>query len=320
MPEMPCCRSKRLGRALQRRIRRAASSRRGDTAATNAKRGSDRDEHGRAGDPPRLAEPAGEEHHDEQGDADRDERAAELEPVAERPVEVARLGQVVAARPPEVEQPERELDEPDDPEPEHAEQHAGADRPGGRLAREAGAAAGVDPERREQRDLPEHPGDEEEALDARRPRRTRRLAEDGVDVDCGEVQAGRHRRAEEQRRADEPGRGRGDDERPSGRGGSGRLDSRCSRRRLEVELELLVPRPVADGRRGVRVAVGEQEQVGVDLSRVAEADGAEVAQPFRHAPRDEGGPPAEQRRRARRRPCTRRRASARGWRARAGRA
>ena len=64
---------------------------------------SDRDERGRAGDPPHLADPTGEEHHDQQRDADDDERAAELEPVAERPLEVARLGQVVAPRPPDVE-------------------------------------------------------------------------------------------------------------------------------------------------------------------------------------------------------------------------
>ena len=40
--------------------------------------------------------------------------------------------------------------------------------------------------------------------------------------------------------------------------------------------------------------VGEQEQVGVDLGRVAQTDGAEVAQPFRHASGEERGPPAEQ--------------------------
>ena len=126
----------------------------------------DGNEHGCAGYPPRLAEATGEEHHDEQGDADRDERAAELEPVAECPFQVAHLAQVMAARPPEVEHSEGELHEPDDPQPEHPEQHAGADRPGGRLAHVAGPTAGVDPEGGEQGDLLEQPGDEEEALDA----------------------------------------------------------------------------------------------------------------------------------------------------------
>ena len=158
---------------------------------------------------------------------------------------------------------------------------------------EPGAAARVDPERREQRDLPEHPGDQEEALDAH-GMADERLAEHGVGVDGREAQARGHGRAEEERRADEPGERRGrDDAEPDGAAQAGSIPGEARVRRLERELELLVPRPVADGRRGVRVAVGEEEEVRVDLGRVAEADGAEVAQPFRHPPGDERRPPAE---------------------------
>jgi hypothetical protein len=45
----------------------------------------------------------------------------------------------VTARPPDLREPERDLRNPEDPQPEHPEQEPGADRPGGRLAREAPA-------------------------------------------------------------------------------------------------------------------------------------------------------------------------------------
>ena len=51
-----------------------------------------------------------------------------LEPVAERPLQVPDVTQVVAPGPPQAERSEGQLHEPDDPEPEHAEEHAGADR------------------------------------------------------------------------------------------------------------------------------------------------------------------------------------------------
>ena len=192
------------GRILERR-RLADEIRLGER-----KCGSDRDEHARARNPPCLAEAAGEKHDHKEGGADRDERSAQLEPVAECPIQIAQLTQVVAAGPPEVEQAEGELHEPDDPEPEHAEQHAGADWPGCGLADEAHPAAGVDPERRNECDLLHHPGDKEEALDAHcfvnKP-----SAEDRADVHGSEVQAGRYRGVEEQRGAPQPGCGCADD-------------------------------------------------------------------------------------------------------------
>ena len=66
-------------------------------------------------------------------------------------------------------QPERQVHEPHDREPEHAEQHPGADRTGRGLARERGTLARVDPQRREQRDLRERPEDVQEAFEALRP-------------------------------------------------------------------------------------------------------------------------------------------------------
>ena len=72
--------------------------------------------------------------------------------------------------------------DPRDRETEHSEEHSRADRPGGRLPREASAALRVDPERDEERDLREHPVDVEEPLV---PLRTLDEvgAEDRVDVD-----------------------------------------------------------------------------------------------------------------------------------------
>ena len=108
----------------------------------NAKTAADDDEDRRPGDPPRLSEVAGEEHDDEERDADRREHRGQLDPAVERPLEVSDLAQVVAARPPDAEQAEGQLHEPGDAEPEHAEQHAGADRAGGGLAsRSAGRGA-----------------------------------------------------------------------------------------------------------------------------------------------------------------------------------
>ncbi len=199
-------------RALERcRPRHEVGGREGEQRA-------DRDEHGRSGQPPPLAQPAGEEHHDHEGERDRGERGPEREPVAERPFEVADLGQVVAARPPEVEQPERELDEPDDPQPEHAEQHPGPDRPGRRLPAEARPALRVHPERREQHDLLERPADAEQPLDVLGLAHDV-AAEDGVDVERRQGEAPGDGGAEQQPGTAEPRSGgqRGDrDPRRSG--------------------------------------------------------------------------------------------------------
>ena len=62
-----------------------------------------------------------------------------------------------------------------------------------------------------------------------------RSAEDGVGVDGGEPQAGRHRGVEEQRCAHEPGHGRGDDdERPDEAAQAGSIPASAVARRLEL--------------------------------------------------------------------------------------
>ena len=96
--------------------------------------------------------------------------------------------------PPERSHGERKPHDPCEPQPDHAEQHPGADRAGGRLAREARAASRVDGERDEERSLREHPVHVEEppvALGARDELRT----EDRADVDLRQRKVVRHGRA-----------------------------------------------------------------------------------------------------------------------------
>jgi hypothetical protein len=63
---------------------------------------------------------------------------------------------------------EGKCDEPHDREAEHSEEHPGPDRPGRGLAREGRAAARVDHERCEERDLREHPEEVVQAFEALR--------------------------------------------------------------------------------------------------------------------------------------------------------
>jgi hypothetical protein len=199
-------------RALERRRpRHEIGGRKGEQRA-------DRDEHGRSGQPPPLAQPAGEEHHDHEGERDRGERGPECEPVAECPLEVPRLGQLVAACPPEVEQAEGELDEPDDPQAEHAEQHPGPDRPGRRLPAEARPALRIYPERREQHDLLEGPADAEQPLDVLCLAHDV-AAEDGVDVEWRQGEAPGDGGAEQQPGTAEPRSGGERGDRDPGRTG-----------------------------------------------------------------------------------------------------
>ena len=105
--------------------------------------------------------------------------------------------------------PERKPDQPDDAEPEHAEQHSGADRTGRRLAGKHGTAPRVDPQGREQHDLSQNPGDVEEALVP--PRLVDESGSEGlVDVDGGECEISRNVRREQQDGGDDES-GRDDD-------------------------------------------------------------------------------------------------------------
>ena len=141
-----------------------------------------------------------ERHHDQEREADRDERAAEREPVVEQPLQVSDLGHVVAPLPPERDEPERELHEPHEPEPEHAEQHPGADRARGRFAGERGTPLRVDPEDEQERRLGAEPEQKQEPLEPFRPR-DEAGAEDGVLVDRRQREVAR-----DDRRKQQPGR------------------------------------------------------------------------------------------------------------------
>ncbi len=94
-------------------------------------------EHEAAGDPPPVADQASEAHDDEHGHGQEHELDAELEPAAEDLVEVPHVRDAVPAVPPVPRHLERDLDEPEDAEAEHREQHPRADRAGGRLTDEA---------------------------------------------------------------------------------------------------------------------------------------------------------------------------------------
>ena len=137
--------------------------------------------------PPTVTEAARESHDDEERDADREELGGQRRPVLEDPVEVAQVALAPASLPPVGGDRERKVHEPGDAKTEHPEEHPRADRPRRRLPHESRAAAGVDPQRREQRDLREHPVDGEEPVVALRPL-DEVGPEDRVDVDRAQAQ------------------------------------------------------------------------------------------------------------------------------------
>ena len=107
----------------------------------------------------------GETHHDQEREADEQELATQREPVEEEPLHVAELGDVVPTLPPEVDDPEGDLDEPDDRETEHSEQHACADATCCGLPRKADAVTRVDGERPDEHDCGCHVAPAQEALE-----------------------------------------------------------------------------------------------------------------------------------------------------------
>src|SRR5581483_7533546 len=94
---------------------------------------------------------AGEAHDDEDRGAEKDEADAQRDPPPEDQLEVALVRDAVAALPPEARDLERQADQPDEREPEHRQQHPGADRAGGGVADEALAEPGVDEEDEDRR-------------------------------------------------------------------------------------------------------------------------------------------------------------------------
>ena len=173
---------------------------------------SDRDEDGCPRQPPPLSETAREPHHDEERDADREELGCQRGPVLEDPVEVAEVALPPPPLPPVGGDGERQVDEPGDAQAEHPKEHPGADRSRRRLAHEFRTAARVEPQRREKRDLREHPVDGEEPVVALRPFDEVR-PEDLVHVDRAQAQVVRDGGGVEEERPDRECR---DDERGEG--------------------------------------------------------------------------------------------------------
>ena len=164
------------------------------------------------------------------------------------------------------------------PEPEHPEEHPGADRAGRRLAGERGAAPRVQPERQQERDLRENP--ERRRRSARSASRSvdEVRAEDRVDVDRGEREVVRDRGRVEEERAD---RERRDDER-----GEARLSERVSDEQRRGSGGRRLRRRPARARAGSAppygYRLGDEQRVRIRLRRVAQARRAEVAHPLGH--------------------------------------
>ncbi len=191
-----------LVRALQPRVLHRLEAL-GQIRADEDQHRRDHGEDAGSGDPPPRAEPAGERHDDEERDADRDERPAQRQPPAEDGLEVADPRDVVSAVPPQGRDRERQLRQPHDREPDHPEEHPGADRPGRRLADEPRAPLRVHPERRQSDDLRERPVDVEEALVALRL--GHELAAEGrLHVHAGERQVVRDDAARQEPGRDDP--------------------------------------------------------------------------------------------------------------------
>ena len=124
---------------------------------------------------------------------------SEDRPVVEQPVDVAQLALLVSPGPPVRGEAEGQVDEPDDPEPQHPEEHSRADRARRRLAREPRAAPRVQPERQQERDLGENPERVEDTLVPLRLRDEVR-AEDRAGIEGGEREiVGNRGRIEEER-------------------------------------------------------------------------------------------------------------------------
>ena len=175
------------------------------------------DEDRSGGQPPPPADEAAEPHHDQEREAEEHELAAEREPVAEGVRDVADVRQVMPALPPEAQESERQLRDPDEREADHPEQHPGADRPGRRLAREPRAAPRVEAEDDELGELGERPVDRREA-----PERGRRVQLGGREQpahrDLRQPEARGHRRPPEEIRGHRPDRREGGDQRRARRG------------------------------------------------------------------------------------------------------
>ena len=236
---------------------------------------------GTASEPPML--PRGcDRHHDQHRQADADEDAAEREPAGHHPLEIAELGDVVTAVPPQLRQAEGKLSQPHQRQAQHRQQHSGADPPGRRLTHEAGAASRVEHEHRHQHECGQdqvHAGNARSRLHARC-------------LHCQERVRVQLSRAEVARHVGRPGQAAttaatsaatGTIQRAAGSAlHTVRPDAgiRSAGRRSRVQMQLPARRGPA-----VRIAVAEQIPVARGLGVVAKLHCAEVAKPPRTRPR-----------------------------------
>ena len=259
----------------------------------NRKRNGEPDEERCGGEPPAAREPSRERHHDDEREADEQELGAELEPVREERLDVAAVGLVVAAVPPDLREAERHLRDPDEGEPDHPEQHPRADPAGRRLLGEADAVLGVEHEHAEQDELRDDELDPEEELVAVGPRRgcpagsrpasrRPRTRSPGTTLCQSHQAATTHRPASTSSDDCSHHRAR---VRQIASGSSG-WGTYCVRR--------LGLRRRAQRRARVRIVVGDDEPVRVRLRVVADGERAEVAKPGRHPAGHERGEPAEE--------------------------
>src|SRR5262249_27079817 len=114
--------------------------------------------------PPAVPDEPRAAHDDQQREAEEEELAAEREPVAEDRRDVADLAQVVPPLPPQVENGERQLGNPEDREAEHPEQHPRPHRARSRIGHESGATPRIHGEHEH---VDDQPADPQQAVDAR---------------------------------------------------------------------------------------------------------------------------------------------------------
>ena len=240
----------------------------------------------------------GDRHHDHEREADEEELRSQQEPVREQRLDVASVGLVVAAVPPDLGETERHLRDPDQGEADHAQQHPRPDPACRRLTGEADAPAGVGDQDADEHELGDDELDPEEAL-------VPLGAGDHVRVDgkltSGQVEPARHAALPERIRSRRPGSREHDEAERAQRGravgqaaasgpGAGGRTARLGRpapaRRPPVR---------GGGRSRVRVLRSQQERVGVRLREIPDRSNARVAKPDRHPTRDERREPAEER-------------------------
>ncbi len=191
---------------VRRRLERRPAERllsRDQVREEEREEGRQRDECRPARQPPPVADDLGDPDHDEDRETDEEELRAEAEPAVDDPLLVRGQRDVVAALPPELDEAERELEEPDQPEAEHGEEHPGPDRAGGGLTHELRADPRIDGDHGDDDDLRQDEVPADEALVALGLREGRGREERGL-LDIRQLEAVRDDALPEEVSRDEP--------------------------------------------------------------------------------------------------------------------